>query len=239
MMQKHLMDFQDFDSCRPAVRWFTKDELVKLLVRRKLSNACYTVERGLATLRMYQGEPVPGMNAGVPENLEEMLNDIVKDVDEQTSLGEFVSFFQKRVLAPAAGWQQLLGYRYSAEEGRFPRRRRMNADQVEIKFPVGGLMQRKLTLQIAMTGEPSDPQPPITLIFQGKGFQISTDETAQYHRGARVLWQHHGLMDDPTMKAWVGSVLSPYLKDHYCTKQAACNCASLFRVLCCNSLVLL
>ena len=67
----------------PAVQWYTKDDLVDMLVRRKRHDASSTVEAGLAILRKYRGRKVPGKKKGVPEDLEDMLVYIMTKVADQ------------------------------------------------------------------------------------------------------------------------------------------------------------
>ena len=131
-------------------------------------------------------------------------------------------------------------YRFHSTEGRFPLHRRLNYDQVPLQFvftseskvwahsterkkhvgqvkvktPGAHLAKRQATLQVAITGDPDMPQPPLTVIFRGKG-KVNEEETLQYDDRIRVLWQDKAWMDRATNVRWVSGVLAPYVKAHY------------------------
>ena len=76
------------------------------------------------------------------------------------------------------------------------------------------MQKRQARIQVAMTGDPDMEQPPLTLIFRGKG-NVSELEIAQYDDRVRYLFQSCAWMDRDTNLKWVNQVLSPYLKRHY------------------------
>jgi hypothetical protein len=85
---------------------------------------------------------------------------------------------------------------------------------VKVKTPGAHLAKRQATLQVAITGNPDMPQPPLTLIFRGKGNVKETEKMA-YDSRIKVLWQSKAWMDRKTNLEWVSTVLTDYLKEHY------------------------
>ena len=85
---------------------------------------------------------------------------------------------------------------------------------VKVKTPGAHLAKRQATLQVAITGDPDMPQPPLTIIFRGKGNVKETEKMAYYPR-IKVLWRSKAWMDRKTNLHWVSTVLADYLKEHY------------------------
>ena len=168
----------------------------------------------------------------------------VRAVDLQkasAALGDMVIMFRHSVLKE---WRnntdQPMWYKFHPTEGRFPLWRRLNYDQVPLQFvftskskvwahsserkhhkgqvkvktPGAHLAKRQATLQVAITGDPDMPQPPLTVIFRGQG-NVSETEKMQYDPRVKVLWQSKAWMDRKTNLKWVSTVLADYLKSHY------------------------
>ena len=122
--------------------------------------------------------------------------------------------------------------------GYFELRDRFNADQVPCQFDFQSsgkswaspedletksfkikgagqnLERRQFTLQICVSADPDQVQPPPCIIFRGTGNRIPVSERAQYADGVHVLWQHVAWMDRPTMAQWLDDVWIPYTNEH-------------------------
>lgn len=85
----------------------------------------------------------------------------------------------------------------------------------KVRTPGGHLKKRQITLQMGLTGDPDQPQPPLAIIFRGQGQRISPSERDQYDPRVKILWQAKAWMDRATQKKFVDTVLKPYLEANF------------------------
>ena len=77
------------------------------------------------------------------------------------------------------------------------------------------MKKRQCTLQLAITGEPEDPQPRAAVIFRGEGKTVSAAERLQYDERVEVLWQKKAWMDRGCQHVYLVDELGPWLEEHF------------------------
>ena len=80
-----------------------------------------------------------------------------------------------------------------------------------IAQPGSGLDKRQCTLQICV--RPVGKQPPIAVIFRGKGKRISEDEKGAWHPDVKVYFQESAWPDGQFCEDWVTKMLTDFEKE--------------------------
>ena len=117
--------------------------------------------------------------------------------------------------------------------GRFPPHQGYNVGQVPLPFVVdfkqtyekrgakrvwvrqnsAGLEKRFCTLQVLF--RPEGTQPPLTIIFWGKGKRISAIEKRSWDPRVNVMFQEKAWADWEFCNKWAQEFASPWLKQHH------------------------
>ena len=79
-----------------------------------------------------------------------------------------------------------------------------------IKTPGSGLEKRQCTVQVCTRA--AGKQPPVAIIFRGKG-NVRPDEKAAYHPRVHVYWQDNAWADTEFSVEWTRKTLGPVVED--------------------------
>ena len=125
---------------------------------------------------------------------------------------------------------------YDPKWGRFLSSQRLNVDQSPLPFaidakrtyehveagkghehntwistPGDGLTKRQCSLQVCF--RPVGKQPPLAIIFRGKGTRIRDDEKKAWHPDVHVYFQENAWVDNSLACQWMEKTIKPFIEE--------------------------